>query len=307
MSIRKGFRLTLRQRDSIYGYIFIFPFIIGFILFILAPVVQSVIYSINDLSLEADRVKMTFVGWENYRYATLVNADFVPQLLSTTAAMLNKVFWVLVFSFFAANLLNQNFRGRLLARTIFFLPVVVSAGIVLKLDQTDYLTGVAYDTIQSAQSVPGSSFLSGEILMVFLMQLRIPLKFLEFVAGAVDMIPDIINASGVQILIFLAGLQSIPSSLYEASEVEGATAWENFWMITFPMLSPLIITNVVYTIIDFFISPSNQVMQLIRDTTFFGKGFGASSAMLWIYFATIAVILGIVVGGTSRFIFYHDR
>ena len=116
--------------------------------------VQSVIYSLNSLAMEANGVKMTFVGWENYKYASLVNADFVPQLLSTTGAMLNKVFWVLVFSFFAANLLNQNFRGRLLARTIFFLPVVVSAGIVLKLDQTDYLTGVAYDTIQTAQNVP---------------------------------------------------------------------------------------------------------------------------------------------------------
>lgn len=302
MRTRRGFRLTLRQREDVFGYIFILPFIIGFILFILAPIVQSVIYSLNDLKMEQSGIRLTYIGLKNYAYALLENADFVPLLLSTTGRMVNNVFWILVFSFFAANLLNQKFKGRLLARTVFFLPVVVSAGIVLHLDQTDYLTGIAYDTVSTAQGIPGGSFLSGQLLMSFLMQLRIPARFLQFVAGAVNMIPEIINASGVQILVFLAGLQSVPSSLYEASEVEGATGWENFWMITFPMLSPLIITNIVYTIVDFFISPTNEVVQMIRDTTFSGRGFGASSAMLWIYFGTIAVILAVVMGIASRLV-----
>lgn len=298
--------MTLRQREDVFGYIFILPFIFGFILFILAPIVQSVIYSLNDLKMEPSGIKLTYIGLKNYSYATLENADFVPLLLSTTGRMVNNVFWILVFSFFAANLLNQKFRGRLLARTVFFLPVVVSAGIVLHLDQTDYLTGVAYDTVSTATGVPGGSFLSGQLLISFLMQLRIPVKFLQFIAGAVNMIPEIINASGVQILVFLAGLQSVPSSLYEASEVEGATGWENFWMITFPMLSPLIVTNIVYTIVDFFISPSNEIVQMIRNTTFSGRGFGASSAMMWIYFGTIAVILAVVMGIASRLVKVHD-
>ncbi len=306
MRTKRQFQLTLRQRENVFGYIFILPFIVGFILFILAPIVQSVIYSLNDIKMEASGIKLTYIGAKNYAYAALENTDFVPMLVSTTGRMLNNVFWILVFSFFAASLLNQRFKGRLLARTVFFLPVVVSAGIVLHLDQTDYLTGVAYDTVSTAAQVPGTSFLSGQLLIGFLMQLRIPVRFLNFVAGAVDMIPEIINASGVQILVFLAGLQSVPSSLYEASEVEGATGWENFWMITFPMLSPLIVTNIVYTIVDFFISPTNEIVQLIRNTTFSGRGFGASSAMMWIYFGTIAVILAIVMGIASRLVRTND-
>jgi len=294
--------LTLKQREGILGYLFISPFIIGFFLFILAPVVQSIVFSINNIELKPDGFNLVYVGSKNYQFVLAEHADFVPTLVATTGRMVNNVFWILVFSFFAANLLNQNFRGRLLARTIFFLPVVVSAGVVLHLDQTDYLTGVAYDTVANATNVPGASFLSGQVLVGFLMQLKIPIRFLELIAAAVDMIPEIINASGVQILVFLAGLQSIPKSLYEASQVEGATGWENFWMITFPLLSPLIITNIIYTIVDFFISPTNEVIQLIRETTFFGRGFGVSSAMMWIYFGTIAILLVIVMGLWSRFV-----
>ena len=304
MRTKRQFQLTLRQRENVFGYIFILPFIVGFILFILAPIVQSVIYSLNDIKMEASGIKLTYIGAKTTHRAR--EHRLRPHARQTTGRMLNNVFWILVFSFFAASLLNQRFKGRLLARTVFFLPVVVSAGIVLHLDQTDYLTGVAYDTVSTAAQVPGTSFLSGQLLIGFLMQLRIPVRFLNFVAGAVDMIPEIINASGVQILVFLAGLQSVPSSLYEASEVEGATGWENFWMITFPMLSPLIVTNIVYTIVDFFISPTNEIVQLIRNTTFSGRGFGASSAMMWIYFGTIAVILAIVMGIASRLVRTND-
>lgn len=306
MRTKQGLRLTLKRRETVLGYLFISPFIIGFILFILAPVVQSIVFSINKIVLSSSGFDLDYVGIDNFRYAVAEHADFLPLLLSTTGKMLNNVSWIVVFSFFAAVLLNQKFRGRLLARTIFFLPVIVSAGVVLHLDQTDYLTGVAYDAVTAPTNIPGSSFLSGEILMGFLLQLKIPLKFLELIAAAVDMIPQIINAAGVQILVFLAGLQSIPASLYEASEVEGATAWENFWMITFPLLTPLIITNIVYTIVDFFISPTNEVIQLIRETTFFGRGFGASSAMMWVYFGTIAVVLAIVMGLWSRISFHRD-
>jgi ABC-type sugar transport system permease subunit len=289
------------------GYLFISPFIVGFILFILAPVVQSVVFSTNRIIITSDGFDLAPIGTQNYEYVLFENADFLPTLLTTTGKMLNNVFWVVVFSFFAAVLLNQRFQGRLLARTVFFLPVIVSAGVVLYLDQTDYLTGIAYDTVTSAGDIPGGSFLSGQILVSFLLQLRIPRKFLELVASAVDMIPDIINAAGVQILVFLAGLQSISPSLYEASEVEGATAWENFWMITFPMLTPLIITNIVYTIVDFFISPTNEMIRMIRETTFYGKGFGASSAMMWVYFASIAVVLAIVMFLWSRISFNREK
>lgn len=297
----KRFRLTLRQRDNLVGYMFILPFVIGFILFILSPVIQSIILSINDVKITQTGFETIYIGFENYHFALRVHADFLRELVEVMGLMLLNVFWIIVFSFFAALLLNQNFRGRLIFRVIFFLPVVMAAGVILQLEVQDYMMGVIGGEVQQTYS-----FVNYETLRALLMQLQIPEVFMENIAKAVDSIPTIVNASGIQILIFLAGLQSIPPSLYEASQVEGATAWENFWLITFPMVSPLIMTNVVYTVIDFFVSQSNTLVQLIRNTTFQGAGFGVSSAMSWIYFVSICLILGVIFLIFNRLVFYNE-
>ncbi|HHT35881.1 MAG TPA: sugar ABC transporter permease [Firmicutes bacterium] len=297
----KRFRLTMRQRENVYGYIFILPFVIGFLLFVLAPVIQSVVLSINEVTITQTGFDTTYIGFENYYFALRVHADFLRQLVEVMGIMLLNVFWILVFSFFAALLLNQEFRGRLVFRVIFFLPVVLASGVILQLEIQDYMMGVIGGEVQETYS-----FIDFQALSNFLTYLQVPEKFMEYIALAVDGISSIINASGIQILIFLAGLQSISPSLYEASEVEGATAWENFWLITLPMVSPLILTNIIYTIIDFFTSTSNSLIQLIRNTTFQGAGFGVSAAMSWIYFGAICVILGIVYLIFNRLVFYHD-
>lgn len=297
----RRFKLTLRQRDNIMGYIFILPFIIGFILFILSPVVQSIVLSTNEVRITSTGFELEYIGLSNYNFALRVHADFVEELVNVMRLMLMNVFWILVFSFFAALLLNQRFRGRLIARVIFFLPVIMSSGVILKLEQEDYMMGMLEGTVEET-----FNFVNFDALSSFLMRLRIPDGFMETIALAVDNIPTIINASGIQILIFLAGLQSISPSLYEAAEVEGGTAWENFWLITLPMVSPLILTNMVYTIVDFFISPNNTLVQMIRNTTFQGAGFGVSAAMSWIYFTAIAVILGITLLIFNRLVFYHE-
>ncbi len=297
----KRFRLSMRQRENVYGYIFILPFILGFLLFVLAPVIQSVILSINEVTITQTGFETNYIGFENYYFALRVHADFFRQLVEVMGVMLLNVFWILVFSFFAALLLNQKFKGRLIFRVIFFLPVVLASGVILQLEVQDYMMGVIGGEVQETYS-----FIDFQALSTFLTYLQVPEKFMEYIALAVDGISSIINASGIQILIFLAGLQSISPSLYEASEVEGATAWENFWLITLPMVSPLILTNIIYTIIDFFTSTSNTLIQLIRNTTFQGAGFGVSAAMSWIYFGAICLILGIVYLIFNRLVFYHD-
>lgn len=299
--MKKRFRMTLRRRDNVIGYLFIAPFIIGFFLFILSPVVQSIILSINKITITQTGFDTTYIGFENYYYALRVHADFLRQLVESLGVMLTNVFWILVFSFFAANLLNQKFRGRLIARVIFFLPVIMSAGVILVMEQQDYMMGVMGDTVETAFTFVNFNALSG-----FLLKLQIPETILENIALAVDGIASIINASGIQILIFLAGLQAISPSLYEAAEVEGATSWENFWLITFPMVSPLILTAMVYTIIDFFTAPTNALVQMIRSTTFQGAGFGVSSAMSWIYFIAIGIIIGIIFLIFNRLVFYQE-
>ena len=210
---------------------------------------------------------------------------------------------VIIFSFFAANLINQKFRGRAVARSIFFFPVILTSGVILGLENSDLLvqtlstTGMDADEFQSMFN----------IMMLLNKYTNLPMVVTEFLSNAINGIYDIVVASGVQILIFLAGLQSISPSLYEASSMEGATAWENFWKITFPMISPIILVNSVYTIIDLFTNETNEMMKNIKSTIFNDIKYGYGSAMAWIYFVCIAVILLIVGGLISRKVFYYDE
>ena len=138
------------------------------------------------------------------------------------------------------------------------------------------------------------------------MDMRLPEGFLAFILQAVNYIPDIIRSSGIQIFIFLAGLQSIPGSLYEAADIEGATSWENFWLITVPLMSPIIVVNIVYTIVASFTAADNQLLSLIRQTSFGGGGYGIGVAMAWVYFLVIGIFLLIVLKIISRWVFYQE-
>lgn len=297
----KLFRFTLRRRNNFLGYMFIMPFILGFLLFTLAPILQSFMLSINNVVITQTGYELEYIGFENYYFSLRVHNDYIRILANVVGVMLMNVFWVLIFSFFAALLLNQQFPCRLFFRVVFFLPVVMASGVILHLEVQDYFMAIIGEQVQETYS-----FINYTELKAFLTQMQIPAGFVEAIAWAVEGIPSIINASGIQILVFLAGLQGISPSLYEASQVEGATAWENFWLITFPMVSPLIMTNIIYTILDFFGSQSNAMVQLIRNTTFQGAGFGVSAAMAWIYFASICVILLVIYLLIDRLVFYHD-
>ena len=197
-------RLSLRRQKALTGYLFTLPFVIGFILFFLAPFIQAIIFSLNQLKIVAGGYELIFNKLENYRYALFTDTKFVRVFTETFLHMLLDVPAIIFFSFFAAMLLNQKFRGRLLARSIFFLPVILSSGVILGLESTDYM-----QTMLEQSTSAASSFLSGPMLTEFLMQLKIPREMLLYVINVVDRIPDVIRASGIQILIFLAGLQSI--------------------------------------------------------------------------------------------------
>lgn len=297
----KRLKLTLRRRRALTGYIFTIPFVLGFIFFFLAPFVRGFVFSLNKLVIVRGGYELEFIKWENYRHALQVDTQFLPIFTEAFLEMLTDVPAIIFFSFFAAVLLNQKFRGRLLARSIFFLPVILGAGVILRLEQTDYMRMMLEETTD-----PVRGFLSGPVLISFLMQLKIPRQMIVYVADIVDRIPIIIRSSGIQILIFLAGLQSIPGSLYEAGKVEGASGWQSFWMITIPIMSPIVLANVVYSIIDSFLSTDNDLVVYIRGTAFGGAGFGVGTAMGVMYFGVVALILAVVVGIMSRWVFYQE-
>ena len=296
----KNMNLSLRSRKAMAGYLFSLPFLLGFLLFFLYPFIQAVYFSLNELELMSTGYQLHYRGTVNYYYIFFVHPSFLPQFWETVSDMLVNLPLIISFSFFSALVLNQKFRGRAVARVIFFLPVIMAAGIVLRMEMDDFVT-------QAMRAGGERAYMfSGEALRDLFLQARLPDTFIEYVLDAVDRIPQLIRASGIQIIVFLAGLQSIPNSIYEAARVEGATAWENFWLITLPMLSPLILTNIVYTIVDSFTAADNDLVSMIRGTAFTGAGFGVSMAMAILYFASIMILLVITFRILSGWVFYHE-
>lgn len=299
-------RLTLRGKDAVAGYLFLLPFLIGFFGMFLPMLLKSVAFSFSNMTVEKGGYVLQRAannGFEHYIRALTIDPDFNLQLLSAVKDMAVNVPLILIFSFFAANLLNQKFKGRGIARSIFFFPVILTSGIVLGIESSDLLQAtLGPEGMLSADDA--STFFNVATFLV--RYTNLPMSVISYLSEAVLGIYDIVIASGVQILIFLAGLQGISPSLYEASNMEGATAWENFWKITFPMISPLILVNAIYTIIDSFTSADNELMTLIRKTIFNEVKYGYGSALSWIYFVVIAVIISVVGGIIAKRVFYMD-
>lgn len=301
-------RFSLTGKDAVAGLLFILPFLVGFFFIFLPLIAESLRFSFSDMQVTGDGYILTQTsnrGLGNYLRAFTIDPDFNLQLLGSISQMLLQVPLVLIFSFFAANLLNQKFHGRTAARSILFLPVIISSGVILALENSDLLVATLDSTTDSAAIGNLGAFLN---IRSFLAEYTsLPISVISVLATAVNGLYDIVIASGVQILIFLAGLQGISPSLYEASSMEGATQWENFWKITFPMISSLILVNSVYTVIALFTSESNEMMTEIRTTIFTEIDYGYGSAMAWIYFVCIAVIIAVVGGVISRHVFYYDE
>lgn len=294
---KKRLKLSYEQRQKWGGFLFTLPFVIGFIFFFLYPFVQAVIFSFNELVLTPSTYELEWQGLGNYGYALQVHPEFSRIFTEVLVKLARELPLILGFSLFAAALLNQRFRGRALVRALFFLPVILGSGVAMKMEMKDY-SQIMLQAIQEGSPL-------GAALRTLFETVRLPQGMIDFVIEAIRSLPIVIRASGVQILIFLAGLQSIPREVYEAADVEGATGWEQFWLVTFPMLTPLIVTNIVYTIIDSFTAMNNELVLLIRETMQRGAGYGVSMAMAMLYFSVIAIILAAVYLSLSKRVFYQ--
>lgn len=299
---KSRFQLSLQQKRNYSGYLWIAPFLIGFTLFFLNPVIQSLQFSISELEITADGFELHFVGLENFHYALLVNPEFVEVFTETVLDVVINIPAVIIFSFFVANLLNQKFKGRFLVRLILFLPVILTAGIVYELEQEDFM----HELMALGAEAEEAGFLNVAVIEEFLLEIRLPAVLIEYIILALDRVPDIIDAAAIPILIFLAGLQSIPASLYECARMEGATGWESFWKITFPLISPLFLTNIIFIIINSFTAPGNELVALIENVAWSGNMYGVSVAMTWFYFGAITIILGAVYWIISRKIVFME-
>lgn len=292
----------LQKRKAISGYLFIMPFIIGFLAFMAKPFVESLYMSFCKIELGPGKFEKNFSGLANYIEAFTIDPDFTRLLTEETSKMFFNALAIMVFSFFVALILNQKFKGRAFVRAVFFLPVILSSGVIL---------GVEYDNtlMQSMQSAieenANNASISGAIEMI-LRTAGVGTKAFEKVFELVDGIYDVAISSGIQIIIFLSGLQTISESMYEAAAIEGCTKWESLWKITFPMISPLFLVNWIYTVVDFCMRSDNEIMDKISEEMIQYLNYGFASAMSWVYFLIVIVIIAISSLIISRGVYYYD-
>ena len=233
MKKQKNKTAGLQKRQAIAGYLFISPFIVGFLVFMIKPFFQSLYMSFCDVQIGAGSFNPIWQGFTNYVKAFRVDPDFTRLLVEEIARMAVYSLAIMVFSFFVSLILNQKFKGRALVRAIFFLPVILSSGVIIGLETDNALMASLEASIE--QTTSGISVTAA--LENILRTAGIGTRAYEEVFELIDNIYDVAVASGIQIIIFLSGLQTIPQSMYEAADIEGCTKWESLWKITFPMIS----------------------------------------------------------------------
>ena len=297
-------KLTFKQRQMVYGLIFIAPWLLGFFWFFLSNLIVTIRYSLSNMIIDpSGGYTLEAIGFDNYVYALTKHADFNRILVNSLSDMLLDVPLIIFFSLFVAMILNHSFHGRTVVRAIFFLPVILlSPAIESALTSAMDMLATGVSTIPA--EISDTTQFNARYLISTFMELGFPPGLLEYIEEAVGRIFDIVRASGVQILIFLAALQAIPGSLYEVSRIEGATAYETFWKVTLPMVSPLILTNVIYTIVDYFVI--SEVVDVAYTTAFSSMNFGLSSAMSMLSTLSVSAILFVVGYLISKKVFYFN-
>ena len=302
MKRQKNKLAGLQRRKAVSGYLFIAPFIIGFLLFMVRPFFNSLYMSFCKVNLGAGQFDMVWSGMTNYNYAFRIDPDYSRLLVEEISRMCIYAVAIMVFSFFVALILNQKFKGRALVRAVFFLPVILSSGVMLGLETNNSLMSNLQATVETAASGVSVTRALEEILRTAGVGVRAYEKVFEIINN----IYDVAFSSGIQIIIFLSGLQTISDSMYEAADIEGCTRWESLWKITFPMISSLFLVNWIYTIIDFCMRSDNQVIDLIQDYMKMKLNYGLASAMSWVYFLIVIVIVGISSLIISRRVYYYE-
>lgn len=282
MTVRNLFRreIHLGTREALTGYGFVLIWIVGFALFTLIPLIETIRFSVNKVTVTASAINLDFVEWANYSRALFTDPNFVELLIGYTIETLVSVPIVLIFAMIIALFLNLKFKLKGIFRVIFFLPIVITSGPVIK-----------ELTAQGAASAPGISTIPAvvEFLEQLPRALRSPVEYLltSFIL--------ILWFSGVQIMIYLASLQKIDGSVYEAAAIDGASSWETFWKIVLPSLSTATVVNAVYTIVTLSHFSENRVIQYIHSQTYNVQGgIGYASAMAFIYFGLMTILLAIV-------------
>ncbi len=304
--------IPYRQRKKIWGVVFVLPLLVGLIYFFIIPLIVSVNYSFNNVEIKSG-IQLQFVGFKNYIYAFTEAAttagSFSEILVQAIIDIVSDIPVILIFSLLIAVVLNSKFKGRAFVRAIFFMPVIFNSQAI------DLAMTSATALQQTIQATTNDLFAQMFSFEDFLLNANIPVGGVTFLGNASAKIYDIISYSGVQILIFLSAIQSVPKHLYEAAKIEGATQYEMFWKITFPMVSPMMLTAAVYTVVDSFltsplvtfIAAYNTTDKIDSATLGSLTDFGVNAAMSWVFCIVSMVIVALVLWLLSKAVFYYDE
>ena len=296
---RRGwyYRLSFPKKTALWGVIFLLPWLLGFFLLFLTPMVELIEYSFNEVKIvPLGGVSKTPVGLENYRQALLVDATFMPQLVSTLTETLLFTPLIIVFSLLCAILLNGNFRGRSIARAIFFIPIIMATGLLMQ-----RVTNLSSQMMGEGQN---ENVYGAESIARLIMGLGIGKELVQYLLDAVNNIFKIMSLSGIQILIFLAALQGISPALYEVAKIEGATGYETFWKVTVVMVSPMIFTCTIYTLADLFMR--SDVVDLVYTIGFKQSRHGMAAAMSCVFILMNVLVICIAALLIRKVVFYYD-
>ena len=301
---RKRRAVSLDKNKARSGWLFVLPFIIGFVIIYLPIVLESIWLTFNKITYVGAAYELDFSGLANYNDALFKDAGYVPTLISGLKDLAFDIPAIVIFSLFMAVLLNQKMFGRGVFRAIFFIPVILSTGVMDAVSELGASLDIeSIDTGAVGEDVSNQIINAADLDWLF-GNMKVGTELKDYVAAMVSDIYGIVDRSGVQMLIFLSGLQSISPAIYESCSIDGATAWETFWKVTLPMISPMILVNAVYTIIDAFTAGDNLVMMYISNSTSLPP---IKTAMSWVYFLIVILILAAVAGIFSGFVFYQKK
>lgn len=272
---------NLKRKENMNGYLFILPWLIGMALLFAFPIYRSIEMSFANITNYTDYT-IEFVGLQHYKDALTADTEYLNSLFNNIKTMLQTIPFVNVFSLLIAVMLNRKFKGRTLFRAVFFLPVILGSGFAMSMLMNQKVDQQAMETVK-------------EVLLPRQVAIYLGEELTNAISVFLNLISTILWKCGVPIVIYLAGLQGVPSSLYEAARVDAATEWEMFWLITLPMITPMMLLNMVFTVVDSFTDSQNWLLRLIERTSFSGDyEYEYAAAMAWIFFIWIIALVAVI-------------
>ena len=296
---QRKFHLPYERQKALVGFLFILPWLVGAVWFFVLPFIDSVLYSFNDVKIATGEMISNFVGWQNYVKAFTGDPDFLKILYDTLYRIWYEILSVIVFSCFLALLMNGKYRGRVLVRGVFFLPVIIASGVIMQV--------FTYSNVTNGMlsGSPQTAMFQGVEFTALLLDMGLPSGFVKVIGEIINSLFTLVWKSGVQTILLLAGLQSVPKSAYEAAQMEGATSWECFWKITFPMISPIFVLCSFYTVIDLSNDSGHLIVQYIHDwSSKMDLSYASTLANIW--FVIIMLCVGIVFLFSRKKVFFME-